>query len=178
CQFCFFFKQKTAYEIMHNRKQDLRAYRHHTKESLIAILEQYNLSSDGKNVLTSRALSSMSVELLKAVLCAIDRTNNLVDIKSVKADELPEADILTYSFPCQDLSVSGHWHNQTLGIARDANNRSTLLWEIERLLIEYEASEKSLPRYLLMENVSNILRSEEHTSELQSRFDLVCRLLL
>src|SRR5699024_266897 len=78
-----------------------------------------------------------------------------------KADELPEADILTYSFPCQDLSVSGHWHNQTLGIARDANNRSTLLWEIERLLIEYEASEKSLPRYLLMENVSNIL-SKKH----------------
>src|SRR5699024_12479850 len=25
---------------------------------------------------------------------------------------------------------------------------------------------------------SNVLRSEEHTSELQSRFDLVCRLLL
>src|SRR5699024_11827844 len=27
-------------------------------------------------------------------------------------------------------------------------------------------------------NVGNLLRSEEHTSELQSRFDLVCRLLL
>src|SRR5699024_11806463 len=29
-----------------------------------------------------------------------------------------------------------------------------------------------------MTNVVNITRSEEHTSELQSRFDLVCRLLL
>src|SRR5699024_11327023 len=27
-------------------------------------------------------------------------------------------------------------------------------------------------------NLNNIARSEEHTSELQSRFDLVCRLLL
>src|SRR5699024_11696520 len=30
----------------------------------------------------------------------------------------------------------------------------------------------------LLENVTGLARSEEHTSELQSRFDLVCRLLL
>src|SRR5699024_11217482 len=30
----------------------------------------------------------------------------------------------------------------------------------------------------ISEKVSNLERSEEHTSELQSRFDLVCRLLL
>src|SRR5699024_11272733 len=30
----------------------------------------------------------------------------------------------------------------------------------------------------LMEAGSDVVRSEEHTSELQSRFDLVCRLLL
>src|SRR5699024_11611099 len=28
------------------------------------------------------------------------------------------------------------------------------------------------------DTINNIVRSEEHTSELQSRFDLVCRLLL
>lgn len=64
---------------------------------------------------------------------------------------------LTYSFPCQDLSVSGHWHNNTGGIDRNAKNRSTLLWQIERILKEYNASEKELPSFLLMENVSNIL---------------------
>src|SRR5699024_11497461 len=30
----------------------------------------------------------------------------------------------------------------------------------------------------ILEKIANYLRSEEHTSELQSRFDLVCRLLL
>src|SRR5699024_12856106 len=30
----------------------------------------------------------------------------------------------------------------------------------------------------LIETLTELLRSEEHTSELQSRFDLVCRLLL
>src|SRR5699024_11298108 len=32
--------------------------------------------------------------------------------------------------------------------------------------------------YEILENIIDALRSEEHTSELQSRFDLVCRLLL
>src|SRR5699024_2792683 len=36
----------------------------------------------------------------------------------------------------------------------------------------------TIMRNLLFFNVITIIRSEEHTSELQSRFDLVCRLLL
>src|SRR5207249_9837919 len=35
-----------------------------------------------------------------------------------------------------------------------------------------------LVAFLLIAVVFNFVRSEEHTSELQSRFDLVCRLLL
>lgn len=149
-----------AYDIMHNGPQDLRSYRHHTKESLINILEKYNLSGDGKVPLSSRSLASLPVVQLKAILCSIERTNNLVDITSVKANNLPDTDVLTYSFPCQDLSVSGHWHNNTSGIDRDANNRSTLLWEIERILKEFVEEGKELPKFLLMENVSNILSSK------------------
>src|SRR5699024_12297294 len=48
-----------------------------------------------------------------------------------------------------------------------------------RLLRQAEAS---IPSFCLSTNgcrcCSNTRRSEEHTSELQSRFDLVCRLLL
>lgn len=149
-----------AYDIMHNGPQDLRNYRHHTKESLINILEKYTLSGDGKVPLSNRALASLPVVQLKAILCSIERTNNLVDITSVKASNLPDTDVLTYSFPCQDLSVSGHWHNNTSGIDRDANNRSTLLWEIERILKEFVECGKTLPKFLLMENVSNILSSK------------------
>lgn len=150
-----------AYDLLHNGPQDLSIYRHHTKESIVEILSQYSLSSDGSQQLTERALSSMSLLQLKAILQSIERTNNLVDITKVHANQLPDTDLLTYSFPCQDLSVSGHWHCISGGINRDANNRSTLLWEIERLLLEYKESTKPLPRFLLMENVSNIL-SEKH----------------
>ena len=149
-----------AYDIMHNGPQDLTPYRHHTKDSLIEILEKYNLSIDGKEPISDRALASMNVTQLKAILCAIDRNNNLVDIQQVDVDNLPDADVLTYSFPCQDLSVSGHWHNNTGGIDRNANNRSTLLWEIERILLGYTVKQKKLPKFLLMENVSNILSSK------------------
>ncbi|MEB8148279.1 DNA (cytosine-5-)-methyltransferase [Staphylococcus xylosus] len=150
-----------AYDIIHNGPQNLRPYRHHTKESIIKILSKYNLSNDGKEVLSSRALSSMSMLQLKSILAAIDRTNNKVDITKVRAEDLPDSDLLTYSFPCQDLSVSGYWHKNVGGINRDANNRSTLLWQVERLLKEYRQSNKELPQFLLMENVSNIL-SDKH----------------
>lgn len=149
-----------AYDIMHNGPQDLTTYRHHTRDSLLEQLERYTLSANGKEPLTSRALSSLGMAQLKAILCAIERTNNLVDITSVTADKLPEADVLTYSFPCQDLSVSGHWHNNTGGIDRDAKNRSTLLWEIERILKELVEAERKLPKFLMMENVSNILSNK------------------
>ncbi|MBE9453054.1 modification methylase [Staphylococcus sp. HMSC036A09] len=151
-----------AYDIIHNGKQNLESLRHHTRGSIIDILSNYNLSSDGKQQMTARSLQSLNMAQLKAILAAINRTNNLVDITSIHASQLPEADLLTYSFPCQDLSKSGYWHNNQGGIDRNANNRSTLLWQIERLLKEYIEIGKSLPTFLLMENVSDIL-SEKHS---------------
>lgn len=149
-----------AYDILHNGPQDLTPYRHHNRDSLIETLSAYNLSNDGKKPLSYRALSSMNLQQMKSILCAIERNNNYVDITTVKGSQLPEADVLTYSFPCQDLSISGHWHHNSGGIDRDANNRSTLLWEVERLLTEYVEIDKELPSFLLMENVSNILSSK------------------
>ncbi|MGL4672695.1 DNA (cytosine-5-)-methyltransferase [Cetobacterium sp.] len=63
-----------------------------------------------------------------------------------KVDSLPVADLWTYSFPCQDLSVVG------LGKGIKVGTRSGLLFEVERLL---ENSTK--PKYLLMENVKNLV---------------------
>lgn len=147
-----------AYDILHNGKQDLSAFRHYTKQDLIDELKEYTLSMDGKNPMSERAIFSLSILHLKAILCSIRNNNNLVDITKIHAQDLPEADILTYSFPCQDLSISGYWHNRDSGgIDRDANNKSTLLWQVERILKEYVACERDLPSFLLMENVSNIL---------------------
>lgn len=155
-----------AYDIIHNGPQNLKPYRHHTRESILNIVSKYNLSNDGKQPMTNRGLSALNMSQLKSILAAIRRTNNLVDITKVKADQLPDADLLTYSFPCQDLSKSGHWHKNEGGINRDANNRSTLLWQIERILKEYIDSNKTLPNFLLMENVSEIL-SEKHRDNFQ-----------
>lgn len=56
--------------------------------------------------------------------------------------------IMTYSFPCQDLSLAG----KRAGMSKGSGTRSGLLWEVERLLTEC----KELPQVLLMENVSEV----------------------
>src|SRR5699024_11862353 len=43
---------------------------------------------------------------------------------------------------------------------------------------EMEEKMRSIPQYHSLIDSKPLTRSEEHTSELQSRFDLVCRLLL
>ena len=85
--------------------------------------------------------------------CAIHGdTSNLGDI--TKVPSLPECDLLTYSFPCQDLSIAG---NQR-GMEQDSGTRSSLLWEVGRLLDDARERERGkLPDVLLMENVDAIL---------------------
>src|SRR5207249_12132824 len=62
-------------------------------------------------------------------------------------------------------------------------SHGNILANIERLELEihkylrYERLVHPL-RFLNLLPLSHVFRSEEHTSELQSRFDLVCRLLL
>lgn len=147
-----------AYDIIHNGPQNLERYMEFDKNELIEKLMKYTISFDGKKPLVINTLKIMSTEALRRFLAAIDRTNNFVSITDVKAINLPDdIDLLTYSFPCQDLSVCGSWHGNTSGIDREANNRSGMLWEVERILKEYVALGKRLPKFLLMENVSNIL---------------------
>ena len=66
--------------------------------------------------------------------------------------EIPQVDIFTYSFPCQDISLAGN----RKGFSRDSNTRSGLLWEVERLLENQEKIDK-LPQVLLMENVKALV---------------------
>jgi DNA (cytosine-5)-methyltransferase 1 len=87
---------------------------------------------------------------------AIHDTNfETMDITEVKGEDLEIVDtdkytyIMTYSFPCQDLSVAG----KMKGMTKDSGTRSGLLWEVERLLNEVE----NLPQVLLMENVPQVI---------------------
>lgn len=147
-----------AYDIIHNGPPVLDEYKNMTKDELVDILKNYTLSSDGKSPMTLWGLKRMSKIELEHLLSAIIRSNNLTSITDIKGNELPEEiDLFTYSFPCQDLSIAGAWHGNNGGINRDANNRSSMLWEVERILFERRDSNLALPKFLLMENVSNIL---------------------
>ncbi len=75
---------------------------------------------------------------------------NLGDITQLSV--LPDSDILTYSFPCLDLSIA---NRKATGMAKGANRRSSLLWEVQRLL-EVSAKEGTLPEWLIMENVPTV----------------------
>ncbi|MCR8968465.1 DNA (cytosine-5-)-methyltransferase [Facklamia sp. 7083-14-GEN3] len=162
-----------AYDILHNGPQDLSIYRHHTKESLVQEISKYNISSNGKDLITLTGIRSMSMIYLKSILYSIERNHNLIDINTVGSNNLPDnIDLFTYSFPCQDLSVSGHFWNNKKGINRDSGGQSSLLWQVERIIDELSQDSKSLPQFLLMENVSAIL-SKAHIKN----FNMWCEFL-
>lgn len=90
---------------------------------------------------------------------AIHGTNfKQIDITQLHGNDLGIFDkkryeyIMTYSFPCQDLSKAG----KQAGMPRGSTTRSGLLWEVERILKELNGTD-SLPQVLLMENVPDVI---------------------
>lgn len=73
-------------------------------------------------------------------------SNNFGDISIINPNDLPDFDYFTYSFPCQDISVSGKQNGIEKG-----KTRSGLLYECEKII------ETKKPKYLLMENVKNLV---------------------
>lgn len=152
-----------AYDLIHHGKQDLSKYEDATREDMLKKLRKYTLSTDGKSAASWDIVKNLSMDVLRRVCAAIDRTNNYVSVTDMNGALLPaDMDALTYSFPCQDLSVAHAWHGKTEGIDRSAANRSSMLWEIERILKERQASPRQMPKFLLMENVPNII-SRSHS---------------
>lgn len=93
------------------------------------------------------------------------------DITKIKAENLGIVDtdkycyIMTYSFPCQDLSLAG----KQRGMVKGGGTRSGLLWEVERLLDEC----KELPQVLIMENVPQVIGTKniEHFAKWQEKLE-------
>ena len=90
---------------------------------------------------------------------------NLGDIRRV--EHLPDCELLTYTFPCQDLSISGSQKGMTEG----SGTRSSLLWEVGRLLRDAVERERE-PEVLLMENVDAILNGS-NSEEFQRWVDVL-----
>ena len=147
-----------AYDAIHNNTTVPKSIQNMSKEEILGELSKYTLSNNGKEAMEDKSLRAYPLPVLKKILTAIRRSKNYVDINGLTGDLLPnDVDILTYSFPCQDLSNVGAFHGYNKGIDKNSGSRSSLLWQVGRILTEMKDLGKNLPRYLLMENVPSLL---------------------
>ena len=91
------------------------------------------------------AISEIDKYAIKAYEAIHGPTLNLGDITQINVKDIPEHDLFTYSFPCQDLSIAG----KQVGLHK--GTRSGLLYECEKII------EHCRPKYLLLENVKNLV---------------------
>ena len=107
-------------------------------------------------------------------------TKNFGDISLINPEQIPDHDLFTYSFPCQDISMAGlqkglKWKCVVCGELYDPSmhkadgcpkcgeleadkTRSSLLWECQKII------ELKRPKYLMMENVKNLV-GKKHKSD-------------
>lgn len=154
-----------------------------TKEEMIEQLTQKRLGYDFKNDKpydwTKLAKKKDKTKGIEKYWLADFISHNLGDMMQIKS--LPDCDMLTYSTPCTDLSISGKqeglkWTCQDCGYEYDPaeldvntrytcpncnshnikSTRSGLLYEVERLLVKAKEN-NNLPKFLLMENVDALV---------------------
>lgn len=92
-------------------------------------------------------ISEIDKYAIQAYMAVHGDTPNYGDISKIDWSSVPDFDFLTYSFPCTDISTAG----QQKGLAEGSGTRSSLLWKCRK------AIEAKRPRYLLMENVKNLV---------------------
>lgn len=118
------------------------------RKDLLSYLSKYTFSMDS---VRPYDINRLNDEELKKLYIANKKCNNYGSILDIQAQDLPDIDLLVYSFPCQDLSTGGLCH----GMKKGSGTRSGLLWQIERILNGLKQQDR-LPEYLLLENVKTI----------------------
>lgn len=157
-----------AYDAIHNDTTILDDVDKMSKTEILDILKDKAISNNGKEAMQYKTLKTYSETSLKRILSAIIRSKNFVDVSTLAGKAIRDkVDILTYSFPCQDLSNVGAFHGYNKGIDKDSGSRSSLLWQVGRILKEMKDEKRPMPRYLLMENVPTLL-SERHKGNFET----------
>lgn len=85
------------------------------------------------------------------------------DIRAVRANELPRANIWCFGFPCQDISIAGKQEGFD-------GERSSLFYGVTKLIRELKKEDK--PEYLFIENVKNLLSVNEGFDFLRLQVEL------
>lgn len=93
------------------------------------------------------AISEIDKFAIKSYEAIHGETYNVGDISQVNVSEIPNHDLFTYSFPCQDISLAG----KQSGLDKDSGTRSSLLWDCEKVI------KHKRPKYLMLENVKNLV---------------------
>jgi DNA (cytosine-5)-methyltransferase 1 len=143
-----------AYKDAHYSNVNIDYSKDLSKDELVDYLFKKGISRDYNEPMTLEQIKRLKENDVRTIYNNIQITKNIVDITQTKASDLEIVDtnnytyIMTYSFPCQDLSLAGLGK----GMARDSGTRSGMLWQVERILDECT----ELPQILLMENVPEV----------------------
>ena len=114
-------------------------------EDMYRYLEKINVPLNYKSF-ENRA-RKLKGNFLTNMYLANKLSKNYGDIRIIDPAELPDFDLFTYSFPCQDISVAGYQS----GLDKESGTRSSLLWECCKIITAKK------PKYLMMENVKNLV---------------------
>lgn len=138
-----------SYAAIHSdfleKREHIDNYVPEDKDEMISYLEQINVPLNYKTF-ENRA-RKLKLPKLKDMYLANKLINNYGDIQRMDPKTLPDFDLFTYSFPCQDISVAGF----QCGLNENSGTRSSLLWECCKII------ETKRPKYLMMENVKNLI---------------------
>ena len=154
-------KSIQAYKDNHFSDDTKDYSQYFTSDYIFNVLAEWGISQNYNEPLTLEQIKRLGEKECRKIYNNILSTHNLVNISRVKGKDLQIEDtdkydyVLTYSFPCQDLSKAG----KGMGMAKDSGTRSGLLWEVERILDEC-AELGNLPKVLLMENVPDVIGSK------------------
>lgn len=150
-----------SYKAIHCENDNTDYSKGINQKELINALFSMGISNDGKEPMTLKQIVRKNEKWLRETYNAYKATHNISNLMLAAGKDLNIVDvekyiyILTYSFPCQDLSIAG----KQAGMKKGSKTRSGLLWEVERLLNECE----NLPQVLLMENVTQVHNKKNFT---------------
>ena len=152
-------KSIQAYKDAHFGNDNIDYSKDLTKEELFDYLANKGISSNYNEPMTYEQIKRMGEQKARIVYNNIMATHNLVNIQQAKGKDFDIVDtdkycyMMTYSFPCQDLSSAGLGK----GMEKGSGTRSGMLWEVERILDELKTDNKELPQVLVMENVPEVI---------------------
>lgn len=165
-------KSIQAYKDLHFGDDNTDYSATKTQDEVINYLYSKGISANYNEPMTIEQIKRLGEQKQRVIYNNLIATHNLVSVCNCHASDLEISDtdkytyIMTYSFPCQDLSLAG----KGLGMEKGSGTRSGLLWEVERILDECNGN---LPQILLMENVPEVIgtNNSEHFSQWVAKLD-------